>query len=223
MPRIWSFLTSPLAPLWPKLPLHLTWLITTAAWVLAPPLPSMFSPRYQQREQSCVYACPVIQWCLPLCDPMDCSPPGSSVHGDSQGKNTGVGCHFFLQGIFPTQGLNLRLLHCRWILYHWAPWEAWRATTFLLFPKSIPFFQNNKPTSHKLRLHLTAQSSGPFTLYLVYLLQPHWLPNIPWNRQTLLTQGLFPLFSLPRIVISWTSVWFAPSLPSSLHSNFPLK
>ena len=30
------------------------------------------------------------------CDPMDYSPPGSSVHGDSPGKNTGVGCHLFL-------------------------------------------------------------------------------------------------------------------------------
>ena len=35
--------------------------------------------------------------CRTLCDPMDCSPPGSSVRGDSPGKNTGVGCHFFLQ------------------------------------------------------------------------------------------------------------------------------
>ena len=33
------------------------------------------------------------------------------------GKHPGVGCHFFLQGIFPTQGLNLHLLHFRWILY----------------------------------------------------------------------------------------------------------
>ena len=48
---------------------------------------------------------------------MDCSPPGSSVHGDSPGKNTGVGCHALLQGIFPTQGSNLGLLHCRWMLY----------------------------------------------------------------------------------------------------------
>ena len=36
---------------------------------------------------------------------------------DFPGKNTGVGCHFFLQGIFPTQGSNLGLLHCRQILY----------------------------------------------------------------------------------------------------------
>ena len=41
------------------------------------------------------------------CDPMDCGPPGSSVHG----KNTGVCCRFLLQGIFPTQGLNLHLLY----------------------------------------------------------------------------------------------------------------
>ena len=48
---------------------------------------------------------------------MDCSPPGSSVHGDSPGKNTGVGCHALLQGIFPTQGSSPDLPHCRWILY----------------------------------------------------------------------------------------------------------
>ena len=53
-----------------------------------------------------------------LQDTMDYSPPGSSVHGDSLGKNTGVGCHDLLQQIFPTQGLNPGLLHCRWILYH---------------------------------------------------------------------------------------------------------
>ena len=52
-----------------------------------------------------------------LCNPMDCSPPGTSVHGDSPGKNTGVGCHFLLQWIFLTQGLNPGLLHCRQILY----------------------------------------------------------------------------------------------------------
>ena len=53
-----------------------------------------------------------------VCNPMDYHPPGSSIHGDSPGKNTGVGCHALLQGIFPTQGSNPGLLHCRWILYH---------------------------------------------------------------------------------------------------------
>ena len=48
----------------------------------------------------------VTQLCSTLCDPMDFSPPGSSVHGDSPGKNTGVGWHSLLWRIFPTQGLN---------------------------------------------------------------------------------------------------------------------
>ena len=53
-----------------------------------------------------------------VCDPMGCSLIGSSVHGISQmrilafpGENTGVGCHFLVQGIFPTQGSNPHLLN----------------------------------------------------------------------------------------------------------------
>ena len=48
---------------------------------------------------------------------MDYSPLGCSVHGDSPGKNMGVGCHALLQRIFPTLGSNPCLLHCRRILY----------------------------------------------------------------------------------------------------------
>ena len=59
--------------------------------------------------------CLVAQLCPTLCDTMGCSPPGSSVHRDSPGKNTGVGCHALLQGIFSTQGLNLDLSCYRWI------------------------------------------------------------------------------------------------------------
>ena len=53
------------------------------------------------------------QLCPTLCDPMDCSPPGFSIHGDSPGKNTGVDSHALLQEIFPTQGLNPDLPHCK--------------------------------------------------------------------------------------------------------------
>ena len=60
----------------------------------------------------------VSQLCLTLCDPMDGSPPGSSVCGISQARVlTRVGCHSFPQGIFPTQGMTPGLLHCRQILY----------------------------------------------------------------------------------------------------------
>ena len=55
--------------------------------------------------------------CVQLCDLMDYSPPGSSVYGYSLGKDTGLSCHALLQGIFPTQGLNPALPHCRRILY----------------------------------------------------------------------------------------------------------
>ena len=64
-------------------------------------------------EKPCAYSLSHV-W---LCDPMNSSPPGSSVHGDFPGKTTGVVCHAFLQGIFPTQGSNPGLPHCRRILY----------------------------------------------------------------------------------------------------------
>ena len=44
--------------------------------------------------------------CVQLCNPIDCSLPGSSVHGIFPGKNTGVGCHSLLQGIFPNPGIE---------------------------------------------------------------------------------------------------------------------
>ena len=59
--------------------------------------------------------CLVAQSCLTLCIPMHCIPPGSSVHRDSPGQNTGVGSHSLLQGIFLTQGSNSGLPHCRQI------------------------------------------------------------------------------------------------------------
>ena len=58
----------------------------------------------------------LLQLCLTLCNPMDCSPPGRLLcPWDPPGKNTGVGCHALLHGIFLTQGLNPCLLH----LLHW--------------------------------------------------------------------------------------------------------
>ena len=80
----------------------------------------VFSPLYILNSfvKNKVSVCLIAQSCLTLCNPMECSPPGSSVHGDSPGKNTGVGCHTLLQGIFSTQRLNTGLPHCRWIIYH---------------------------------------------------------------------------------------------------------
>ena len=80
-----------------------------AAIAFSPPkLPSYPSSRH---FPLCV--CLVTQSCPTLFKHM---ADQSSVHGDSPGQNTGVGCYVLLQGC-PTQGSNPGLLHCRWILY----------------------------------------------------------------------------------------------------------
>ena len=66
-------------------------------------------------NRHCAVLCLVVQSCLTLCNPVDYSPPGPSVHGASPGKKTRVGCHALLQGIFPIQGSNSSLL----CLLHW--------------------------------------------------------------------------------------------------------
>ena len=67
---------------------------------------------------------------------MGCSVPGSSVHGDSPGKNTGVGYHTFLQGIFPTQGSNPGLPYYRQILYHLSHQGSPRIWEWVAYPIS---------------------------------------------------------------------------------------
>ena len=68
---------------------------------------------YKQIKKHCA-AAKLLQSCPTLWDPIDGIPPSSPGPWDSPGKNTGVGCHSLLQGIFLTQRSNL---HCRQILY----------------------------------------------------------------------------------------------------------
>ena len=68
-----------------------------------------------------VCVCSVSQSCPTICNPMDYSPRDSSVPGILTWKNTGAGCHFLFQRIFPTHGLNpISCVTCfgRKILYH---------------------------------------------------------------------------------------------------------
>ena len=75
-----------------------------------------------------IYVCAEsLKSCPTLCDPKDCSPPSSSVHGDSPGKNAGVGFHALLRGIFPIQGSNLRLLHRHWQAGFFTTSATWEA------------------------------------------------------------------------------------------------
>ena len=125
----------------------------------------------------------VAQSCPALCDPMDYMPARLLCPWNSPDKNTGVGCHSLLQGIFPSQESNSGLLHCRQILYH-------------LIHQGNPIFKldDAKLLSHLLQEYLfslpeisfvtTATTSGmhyslfnfivrPFTVSIFTILLPY--------------------------------------------------
>ena len=77
-------------------------------WFLSEDIARLFTVQRLNIQHICCCCCLVPKSCSTVLWPMDCSLPGSSPW-DSPGKNTGVGCHFLLQGVFPTQGLNPHL------------------------------------------------------------------------------------------------------------------
>ena len=93
-----------------------------------------------------------LQSCLTVCNPVECSLPGSSLPWDSPVKNIGGGCHALLQGIFPTQGSNLCLWNCRQTIYRWATGEA-------LTEDSVQF--SNSVVSDSLRPHESQHARPP--------------------------------------------------------------
>ena len=98
---------------------------------------------------------------------MDCSPPGSSIHGDSPGKNTGVGCHALLQGIFLTQGLNLGLPHCRRILLFEPPGKPKIAGV-----GSLSLLQGNSLTGNQTGVYWVSAAAAK-SLQLCPTVRPH--------------------------------------------------
>ena len=78
----------------------------------------LLCPQDSQGKNTAVGVCVLVaQSCPTLYDPEDCSLTGSSVHGIFLARILEWVCHFLLQGIFPTQGLNPGLLHCRRVLH----------------------------------------------------------------------------------------------------------
>ena len=161
----------------------------------------------------------VTQSCLILCDPMDCDLSESSVHGILQARNTGVGCHSLLQGIFPTQGLNLGLLHCRQILYHlshqrnllhlrlhvnmWWPKQCIRTKPFTsLQGEKHPLFHLLKITWKKWEIFSTHSKWGPNNIYHVW-------GTIWFSKHLLEIHSLTPTASLqgkPEKILSDTDI-----------------
>ena len=89
--------------------------LLTTPWTAAYQAP--LSMGFSRQEFWSGVPLPSAQSCPTPYDPMDYSLPGSSVHGDSLGKNTGVGCHALLQGNLPIQASNPDLPHCSMILH----------------------------------------------------------------------------------------------------------
>ena len=129
----------------------------------------------------CFVLCSVTQLCPTLCDPMDCSSSGSSVHEDSPGKNFGVGCHALFQWIFPTQGSNPGLPHAGGFFTVWATREG------LTFPR----LQLRSPSKHfswlfpsNLTLNIqTGLISLPLILFspFMFLYFGEWGHDTSWN------------------------------------------
>ena len=131
--------------------------------------------------------CLVTQSYPTLCNPMDCSPPGPSVCGDSPGKNTRVGYHVLLHGVFPIQRLNPGLLHCRRILYHLSPGKPKNTGV-----GSLPLLQGNFLTqelSQGLRLagdflyQMSYWGSPCIRLYTTYFI--YCLSSLDNNGKTI--------------------------------------
>ena len=121
----------------------------------------------------------VAKLCPTLCNPTDCSSPGSSVHGILR-QEYFSGCHFLLQGIFSMQESNPGLLHCRQILY-WLSYEAspkyyYTLYVIIYYLVSVSWNKRNHCTSN---IHITQWEIKNYKIPL------RWRKNImKWTKNS---------------------------------------
>ena len=146
--------------------------------------------------------------CPTLCNPMDYSPPGSSVHGIlRQEHGSGLPCP--PPEIFWTQGLNpclLWLLYCKQILYHWATREAY-IYIYRIYIYSLPL----EPPSYPI----------PYPCLLGGHRLPGWAPcvieQLPWAPCVIYIS--YPLYTLGTVYMSRLPSQLGPSIRPTL--SFP--
>ena len=142
---------------------------------------------------------------------MDCSPPGSSVHGDSPSKTTGMGCHVLIQGIFLTQGSNPRLL----CLMHW------QAGSLPLTLLVILHSSNNNDSSWGQRLGLWFFQQGTLIPSYRHLTHTHSteeaLPSL--NFISKLKCSRLSFHSCDSLQQNWKEPAVSPCLPAVVHPN----
>ena len=111
--------------------------------------------------------CLVAKLCPTLLQPHGLQPTRLPCPWDFPGRNTGVGCHFLLQGIFPTQGSILCLLHCRWILYCWATREAlYYIHTHIYHTHTMKYYSAINPTGMDLESTVLSEINQTNTVWL---------------------------------------------------------
>ena len=131
----------------------------------------------------CLWCAVLSHLCPTLGDSMDCSPPGSSVHGDYPGKNTRVGCHALLQG--SSQPRDLTQVSCiTGILYHLSHQGSPRKREWVTYPFSRGSSQakNQNRVSCFARGFFTswATSEALIIVYPLSLCHPHFLVLSLW-------------------------------------------
>ena len=148
----WVVISSPRGSSPPRNWTHLSCLLHWQEGpLLAKPLyMAILKFRWEYNVLCCVvlshYAAKSLQSCPTLYNPIDGNPSGFSVHRDSLGKDTGVGCHALLLGIFPTQGLNPGPPYCRRILYHLSHKLSPRVLKWVVYPVSMGSSQTRNQT-----------------------------------------------------------------------------
>ena len=109
----------------------------------------------------CVLCC--TSSCPTICDPVNCSPPGSSIHGESPVKNPGVCFHALLQGIFPSQGSNPSFPHCRRIIYCLSHQGSPRVLEWVAYPFSS---RSSQPRNWTGVSYIAKLPGKPFSPYI---------------------------------------------------------
>ena len=116
---------------------------------------------------------------------------------DFLGKSTGVGCHFLLQGIFPTQGSNPNLLHCRQTLYHLSHQGSptfWKSSSNILTWWSLPSSPIEDFPRQSILMWSHRTLIKPISVFFSWKYN-YWLNAIPSQTTMNLSMGgVMPLF-----------------------------
>ena len=138
------------------------------------------------------------------CPTNSLQPHGLHSPWNSPGQNTGVGSHPLLQGIFPTQGLNLGLPHCTWILYHLSHQGSPRILEWVAYAFSSG---SSQPRN---RTRVSCITDGFFT---------HWVTR---EQKLVVTPPLFFLRLLCaacRILVPWPGIQPGPPVVEAWSPN----